>query len=101
MDEPREHSEWGDPDQGAASWDAQYEHFLEQVSEHFGMDANELRNDDAYNEDYEAAFGLETGDNHLHGFDFSDPKEYAEFLADWLEYDHDEIDYWLGYGEDN
>lgn len=95
-----EHESWGEERNGSDSWDSQFEDILDRVSDHWGLDPNELRNDDAYLADYEKAFGLEQGENHLHGTTFDDPKEYAEFLSDWLDYDHDEIDYALGYDED-
>lgn len=97
MDNANEHLDYNDADNGSDGWQEQYEHFLEQVSEHGGRDIEDLRDDDDFNADYEAAFGLEQGENHLHGFTWDDSREYAEFLADWLDYTPDEIDYWLGY----
>lgn len=62
-----------------------------------GLDREELRDDDQFNADYEAAFGLEQGDYSFGGFTFADTHEYAEFLADWMDYSHDDIDDALGY----
>lgn len=38
--------------------------------------------------------------HEAHGFFWESSRDYAEFLADYLGYDHDEIDYWLGYTDD-
>lgn len=101
MDDPREHSDWGNEDNGSDSWTAQYESFLDQAAEVLGMSQDELRSDEGFNDDYEKAFGLEQGDHHLHDLTWSDSNSYAQFMREWLDYDDNDIDYWLGYGEDN
>jgi hypothetical protein len=95
-----EHDDWSDDDQGSDSWADQFDWFSEHVSEITGIPEDVLRERDDFLEDYERAFGLEQGDMALHGFTWDDPKAYAEFLADWMDYEHDDIDYWLGYSDE-
>lgn len=99
MDNERHHESWDDADQGSDSWSDQYEYWLDKVSEETHIDRDELRDSDDYNASYEAAFGLEQGEFAYDGITFDNPKEYAEFLADWLDYSHDDIDDALGYDE--
>lgn len=78
------------------------------AAEYSGVSSEDLLDDWGFRSDFEDAFGYDPADGPPADFDAGEYHEargvvylsghdYAEFMADWLGYSHDEIDYWLGY----
>ena len=97
-------------DRASEDVDRQTSYFVDQVEERLGFSREDILDNDDFREAFESAFGYDPVDgppadfdpvgqgfHESRGFFYENPKAYAEFLSDWLDYDHDEIDYWLGY----
>lgn len=84
------------------TWQEQFDEILFNVADHLGRDADDLRVDDNYTDAYYDAFGAPGHESahEIDGIHFDSMYDYALFLADWLDYDHDQIDEALGYGDD-